>query len=340
MGIYLKNNKKVKIDLKILVQRYWWRVLTILLAAFVFNLGIYVFLSRAQTIPSGVTGIPTLINYIIPSTKKYFSLIYLGINVPLFLIFGRRIKRSFLALTILFMVFQILVQTTIFDQVPVKNFFNEKFVLTAKVNLTGVHDNDPSNLLYTIIGAALIGIGISLSWKAGGSTGGTDIIGYYFSMKSKKNIGFTLSIIGYVTAIVFLVIFAFIQPNVVADADGKKHKVIFGVREISTFIYVFVINYVVDLMYPKYKKVTLSIVSNTPDKILGYFKLIDYWHSYRIERFKSGYTGKQGVKITTSILILESPNLIHDLKFIDPHIWISITDERKIIGKFNTNYVE
>ncbi|WAM06880.1 YitT family protein [Mycoplasmopsis cynos] len=53
--------------------------------------------------------------------------------------------------------------------------------------------------------------------KAGGSTGGTDIIGYYFSTKAKKSVGPVLSIIGFVTAAIFIVIFEFIKPNYLLD---------------------------------------------------------------------------------------------------------------------------
>ncbi|SYV96962.1 Uncharacterised protein, partial [Mycoplasmopsis edwardii] len=48
-------------------------------------------------------------------------------------------------------------------------------------------------------------------------------------------------------------------------------------REVSTFFYILVTNIVINILYPKYKKVSLTIVSSNPEKVLAYFKLINYW---------------------------------------------------------------
>ncbi|WP_117275047.1 YitT family protein [Mycoplasmopsis edwardii] len=375
MGKYLYNTKKEKLSIQILFKRYWYKVLLLLVAAAIFNAGIQIFLNRAETIPSGVTGIPTLIQYVAKDTKKYFALIYLGCNIPLFLLFGFKIKKSFVILTLIFMIFQILTNL-IFTQPTVAQWFEENIKLTEKYDsYTGW-----SNLIYTFIGAMFVAVGIAISWKAGGSTGGTDIVGYYFSTKSKKSVGQVLSIIGFTTAIIFLVIFAFIKPNYLKEEplsiekvlalptneyvelhdykgiaqeeaavtqryqllykNWKESRIYFGMREVSTFFYILVTNIVINILYPKYKKVSLTIVSSNPEKVLAYFKLINYWHSYRIEKYTSGYTGKEGYKIETVMLLLETNNIISDLKKIDSKIWISIKGVSNIVGSFTTDFVE
>lgn len=375
MGKYLHNCQKGKLSFKEIVQRYWLRVLTLFIAALIFNAGIQIFLKPAETIPSGVTGIPTLIQYIVPTTEAYFALIYLACNIPLFVIFARKIKLSFLALTFTFMLFQILTNL-IFTHPVVAEWFKDKIVLTEKY----LPYTNWSNLINTVIGASFIGLGIALAWKAGGSTGGTDIIGYYFSTKAKKSIGQVLSILGFITAMIFLIIFAFIKPNYLKeeplsikqvmnlseidyaqlhDYKGvnqtlaevtKRHEIItknyyeskiyFGMREITTFLYIIVVNLVVNLLYPKYKKVEMTIVSSNPEMVIAYFKLINFWHSYRIEKYISGYTNQEGSKITTVLLALETNNIIDDLKKIDPKVWISVTKVLQISGSFTTDYVE
>ncbi|TNK96977.1 hypothetical protein C4M98_02280, partial [Mycoplasmopsis pullorum] len=69
MGIYLINNDSEKMTLPIIWKVYWKRVLIIFLAALIFNFGAQVFLIKASTVPSGLTGIPTLIQLLIPKTK-------------------------------------------------------------------------------------------------------------------------------------------------------------------------------------------------------------------------------------------------------------------------------
>ncbi|WAM09531.1 hypothetical protein ONA24_06065 [Mycoplasmopsis cynos] len=85
----------------------------------------------------------------------------------------------------------------------------------------------------------------------------------------------------------------------------KDSRIYFGVREVGTILYVFIINIMINLIYPKYKKISMTIVCQDPEKVLTYFKLIKYWHSYRIEKYKSGYTGQNGYKITTIMLLLD-----------------------------------
>lgn len=65
MGKYhLKNlvqPKTRKEQFNYLVNRYWKRVIIVFLASIIFSFGFVGFLSRANTIPSGLTGLPSLI---------------------------------------------------------------------------------------------------------------------------------------------------------------------------------------------------------------------------------------------------------------------------------------
>ncbi|MGN3867784.1 DUF2179 domain-containing protein [Mycoplasmopsis bovis] len=44
--------------------------------------------------------------------------------------------------------------------------------------------------------------------------------------------------------------------------------------------------------------------------------------------------------IETTLLTLETKNLISDIKVIDPKAWISIKPVEQVKGAFNTQYVE
>ncbi|UUD35922.1 YitT family protein [Mycoplasmopsis citelli] len=382
MGEYLINNKEVKLTFDIIFKRYWWRVLLVLAAAFVFNFAIQIFLSRGDTVPSGWTGVPTLLQILIKELRPYFALIFLGANLPLFIIFWNKVKKSFLYLTLTFMISQILANliftqsavyefiTSLINLVPdtldIDSFKDKASVQQALARL----DINPSLLnnknidsisytdkiallkiqwysegrtwpilLYCSIGAFFVGISVALAWKGGGSTGGTDIIAYYFITKTKKSIGGLLSLFGIITASLFLVIWGFVQPNI-ASSDQKNYPPIFGARELSTFMYILISNLVVSLIYPKYKKMKMVIVSNDIEKIINYFKAIEYWHSYQIVDFTSGYDGTTKYKVETVVLLLESKNLICDLKLIEPNAWISLIPVKEVVGKFNTQYVE
>lgn len=390
MGKYYLQNlqyqaKTKKEKFKHLFKNYWKKILVVFFAALLFNFAINTFINRAETIPSGLTGLPIIIVLIFPQVKPYFALIYLAANIPLFLTFGLKAKKSFIFLTLAFMIFQI-PTNFFFTWEPVNNalftWFNlapnwtqsvvvkelaPGLISNESFKVGQVIDNPVSwpILVNGIVGSLLIAMSISLTWKSGGSTGGTDIVAYYFATKSKKNVAGVLTIISIAISLFFMIIFIFAKPHSLVPIDyeiigrsnqfpyyheikvlkidwnGKPlHRDIFGMRELSTLLYIVINNTILALVYPKYKKVKLSISCNNPDAILKYFKQINFWHSYTLRKVKSGYTGNTIVIIESVMLLLETKNLVSDIKIIEPNAWISITPVKWAIGKFNTKYVE
>ncbi|ADE19653.1 YitT family protein [Mycoplasma crocodyli] len=335
MGKHLLNNKTTKLTFRRFFTKYWRRILIVIFASFIFNFGVQLFMDRAQTIPSGLTGIPTLLQYAIPAIKPYFALVYFAVNIPLFLTYGLKIKRSFTWLTIVFMISQILINMVFTNDVVHSNLIRWFELVPGWVNEPGSSITWPI-LIYGSIGSFIIAVSIALTWKAGGSTGGTDIIVYYYSTKSKKNVATMMSLVSFSTATIFLIIFSFVKPNV--DLEGKR--IIFGMRELSTYAYILITNIVLNFLYPKYKKVVLSISCSDPSKVLAYLKLIKYWHGYEVSALTSGYTGKTIYRIESVMLLLETKNMINDLKLVDKSIFVSIQPVKNVIGSFNTNFLE
>ncbi|BAP01214.1 ABC transporter permease protein [Mycoplasmopsis californica HAZ160_1] len=359
-----KNNNKELKGFK--AQRYFIKTFYMFLAAFLFNFGLVVFLRKSETIPSGLSGIPMLISLVHKETAPYFALMYLAFNIPLFAIFGWRIKRSFSLHTLEFMIFQIIIQFFLtFEFVKgasaagwFEKYFNIAPGWEREITINGNLYENPVTwpiLANGLIGSVFVGASIAVAWKFGGSTGGTDIIGFYFSTRRKKSIGVVLSTIAIFTSIVFLLIFAFMKPHansvkVINDvAEGKNiqyfqttnEHVFFGMREVTSFVYIGVVNGLVSLLYPKYKKVTMEIAcAENFDIVLQYFRDIHYWHAYSIQEHTSGYTGKKVYKLTTTLLVLECKNIIKDLRNLHPRVWISIKPVKLTIGHFDTRYVD
>lgn len=355
------------------IKQYFIKTFFMFVSAFVFNFGVVVFLHQAETIPSGLSGLPLLITLIWEPTRPYFALMYLGFNVPLFIIFARKLRRTFLLHTLEFMVFQIIINFSLtfeflHDNKSISDLFNEVFNVAPgwSRDIVIISQNGQKTLLENpttwpilangLIGSVFIGTAIAIAWKFGGSSGGSDLIGYYFSTRKQKNVGVVLSIIAVITSVVFLVIFAFARPHhnsalveVIKYADGKVYnvysdsgqKVWIGMREVTSFLYIVVVTGMITMLYPKYKKVRLEIVCSSGfDVILKYFKDIRYWHAYQISEATSGYTGETVYKIQTIMLFLEAKNIIKDLRNLNPSVWISVNPVNSTLGRFNTHYVD
>lgn len=334
LGKHLIYSRETQLTFKKWFKKFWPRILIVIIAAIFFNFGVQVFLDRSDTIPSGLTGIPILLQLIFPSVRPYFALIYLGVNIPLFLIFWTKIKTSFLGLTLTFMISQIGVNI-IFSIEPIHGYLLQMFNFVSNWTKNNTEVTWPI-LVYGAIGSFFIGISIALTWKVGGSTGGTDIIVYYFTTKSKKNVASIMAIASFSTVLVFLIIYGFVNPHPIS---GDVITII-GMREISTFVYIILVNLTVNILYPKYKKVFVSISCSDPSKVLGYLKLVNYWHGYQVTTLNSGYTGSTIYKIETVMLLLETKNVINDLKLVDSSLFISLSPIKSVIGNFNTNFVD
>ncbi|QBF34923.1 YitT family protein [Mycoplasmopsis phocirhinis] len=347
--------------------QYILRTFYMFLVAILFNFGVIVFLQKSETIPSGLSGIPMLITLVWTKLKPYFAVLYLVSNIPLFLIFWRKTKLSFSLHTLEFMLFQIVINflLTIGGENSVAAWSQKVFNIAPgwEQVIEVIDKNNGTKQLFEnsitwpilangLIGSVFVGVSISLAWKFGGSTGGTDIIAYYFSTKKQKSVSWMLSVFAIGSTIIFLIIFSFARRHlptakIIYLADGTQHyqminqRVVIGMRELTTFVYIIVVNGLISVLYPKYKKVNVEISCGTSfARIIEYFKEIKYWHAYSIFTTQSGYTGEKVYKINTTMLLLETKNIIKDLRAIDQKVWISIKPTYQIHGSFNTHYVD
>jgi len=61
---------------------------------------------------------------------------------------------------------------------------------------------------------------------------------------------------------------------------------------------------------------------------------------YTIRTVESGYSGNKIYIIETVMLLLESKNIILDIKKLTPHSFILVKPVSSVVGKFTTQYVE
>ncbi|WP_029513489.1 YitT family protein [Mycoplasmopsis primatum] len=388
-------NKKRKNVKKRTILLYAKRLFFIFISAIIFNLAVIAFLNRGDTIPSGLSGFPMLAILISKDRgyfelEKYFALLYIGVNLPLLLGFGFKIKKSFTLLTVAFMVFQ-LFTNMIFTTIPqVKDFIHDYInivpgwyklveIKDANNNLVKIYENANSwpVIINGFIGSIFAGTAIAIAWKNGGSTGGTDIIAYYFSTKKQKSVASVLFAVNLSCSTFFLIVFGLAAPHkeainlsTILNSGSIKfpdsnisninsvtlelmknktfddinryvsHATVFGVREFATILYIMINNVVLNILYPKYKKVSIEISTRNLDIFTNYFKQIKYWHAYTIYTAKGGYSNSDTYVITTAMLYLEAKYFVDDLKIVDPSAWIVVRPIEKVYGSFNTSYVD
>ena len=269
-------------------------VFFIFIGCIIASLGVNIFLSHAQLLSGGATGIGLLLEY---SLNIPTGISVLLINIPLLLLSFKKLNRSF----------------TIYTTIGMLCLSVSLMITKPLASYAGIDGLDI--LLYCIYGGVLCGIGYGIVFSRNGSTGGTDIITMLIRKKySNFNIG-TLSF----------------SLNIIIILTGAY---IFGLPQaLYTFISLFIQSFVLDRMLLGFKsKKLLLILTKKEEDIINY--VIQDLHrgvtslvaegEYTHDRKKMLYC------IVTSRQMIELKNAVQS---IDPSAFITIVDISEVRGK-------
>lgn len=301
----------------------------IFFAAALYTIGLQGFLQVAKTFATGVSAFGALPTFIWTDLVPYVSFIILGLNIPILLFFWKKNKRRFMVKTVFFLVVQTALGS-LFIIDDISDIFHHLLHYANLASSTPREEGWPI-IVMALIGSTLIGFSVGLAWKFGGSTGGTDIVTYYYSTKKQKSVGSILFIIS-------LSILAF--SFTVAVSIKQDIRDYWLLTLFSSFSYILVTTAIVNYVYPKYSKVELVITSDKIDEIWKALIKDEYWHSWRVVEYTSGFHKVKKREIRTIIFLLESREIIRFIHSIDPNAWISITEVVKVSGQLNQTVVD
>lgn len=170
------------------VQHRWTRIILAIVGSFIYSFGMNFFVTPAGLYSGGFLGVGQIIRTLLVQTFgldfggiDIAGIIYFGLNIPVYLLAFRSISKHFALKSLL-----CTVCNTIFLSI---------LVPPAEPILYDV-------LASSILGGMIAGAGIGLMLYDGGSSGGTDILGVYFTQKKpgfsvgKANLTFNLLVYG------------------------------------------------------------------------------------------------------------------------------------------------
>lgn len=269
-------------------------VMIIFLGCIIASIGVNIFLSHAQLLSGGATGVGLLIEYTagIPA-----GIIVLLINIPLLIISIKKLSRSFTIYTTIGML------SLSFSLMITKP-------LASVINIDGL-----DLLLYCIYGGVLCGIGYGLVFLRNGSTGGTDIV---TMLIRKRYSNFNIGSLGFSINLIIVITGAFI----------------FGLPQaLYTLISLFIQSLVLDQMLKGFSsKKLLLILTKKETEVINY--VIQDLHRGVTSLLAEGeYTHdrkKMLYCIVTARQMIELKNAVHQ---IDPSAFITIVDISEVKGR-------
>lgn len=260
--------------------------------------GVYSFALTYLVIPNhlfegGVTGITLIIYYLFkiqPSITNFL------INVPLFLIAWKILGKRMLHYSIIGTI-AVTAWLALFEQVPLTIPLEQDLMISS------------------IFAGILMGLGLGIVFRAGGTTGGSDIV----ARIGNKYTRYTMGQIILLFDVLVLVVTVFVSPHI---------------REVLyTLVLVAVVSKVIDLVSDgTISSKGVMIVTNQPHDLAA---AIDSQIKRGITLIKAqGFYSKKETEMVYSVIdksqLQEMKDLIHR---IDPHAFITITDAHEVLGE-------
>lgn len=269
-------------------------VLIIFLGCIIASLGVNVFLSHAQLLSGGATGLGLLVEY---TTNIPAGITLLLINIPLLAVSFKKLSRSFTIYTTIGM---LSLSISLMITKPI----------ASAINIDGL-----DLLLYCIYGGVLCGIGYGLVFLRNGSTGGTDVV---TMLIRKKHSNFNIGSLGFSLNVIIIIIGAFI----------------FGLPQaLYTLISLFIQSIVLDKMLKGFSSKKLLLILTKKEADVINYVIKDLHRGVTSLLAEGEYTHdrkKMLYCIVTARQMVELKNTIYQ---IDPSAFITIVDISEVRGK-------
>lgn len=292
MKLLKKENQDIhileKVETKYRLRRYFELVIGILSISIAFNL----FLLPNDLVFGGVSGLSIIIKELLPIDPSQFIMIAsLILLVVSFLVLGKQETKGSIIGSILFPIF---------------------VGLTANINQ--YINLDTNNLLLSVIfGGILYGFGAGLVFRAGFTTGGTDIVNQIISKYAHVSMG-----------------------NAMLMSDGLivvSGVFFFGVTKL---LYAIIVVYIIGFMTDKVllgisNSKAFYIITNEDEKIRNYI-LNELHHSVTIFNVKGGYSREKDEVLLCVVPTNEYYRLKEGIREIDENSFFVVCDAYEVFG--------
>lgn len=271
-----------------------------------------------------------------------FWLLYFIFNIPLFIFAYLKISKKFALLTIAYVcVSQIfgLCLSFIPNIHDIKIFGSTN---TTEVNI--IQWSKPDQIIPLFFYASLQGLTLgflySVLYMVGSSTGGTDIITFYYA--KVKNISISKLLV--VFNIVCIILSSILGTIVPLFIQGNYHdyfpndisiilQSIFSPNLMFSIIIAIITSLLVGILFPKNRVIQINIYSQKVKEIQEKLLNTGYQHFLTINNTIGGYSWTAEQNIETICLYFQLPEIVSTIRLVDPEALIITQKLADIDGK-------
>ena len=283
----------------------------IIFSAFVYSIGVVLFVSEAKLLASGVSGMSLIIGRLIEESElvnyteaQISGIFYFVLNLPIMVLSFRKFNIKFSILSILHMVF-----TSLFTSILDVN------VLMDIVGISKGWQLD-YRLESALFSGVMCGFATAICYLVGGSSAGVDLLAAYLSSKKQMSVGKINAIVN--ACIITLSIF--LWSDEVLNA-------------LFTLAFIFINASVIDMIFVANRKVVVTIITEKGDEISD---LINSNFTRGVTRIKAigNYTKREKDFLYIACTSNEALEIADLAKQIDEHSFTSVSNAQRISGYF------
>ncbi len=269
-------------------------ILTVILSAFIYSIGMNVFVNSGNLFPGGFAGLSRLLSQVLlrfSNINISFSIIYFCLNLIITLIVWKKIGHKFIILSVF--------------------WYSLTSMFTSLIPYYTI-TQDP--LLISVFGGLINGFAIGMALRSNASSGGTDFIAIYLSMK--YNMPTWNWILG--------------ANGVILVCAG----LLFGWNQaLYSIIFQFVSTEIVNSLHQRYKLTKINVVTNIPDAICdAVFHTCR--HGVTKVKCEGGYTDEEHWLLLMTINTYQLKDVIDSIRKADSKAFITINHVERIIGNY------
>lgn len=273
----------------------YFRIIIVIIASLLYAWNLCCFAKSADLLPGGISGVSLLLQHIIKSIF-HVTVPYSVFNILLNL-FPVYIGFRYIGKKFtLYSILTILLSSVFVDILP-------DYIFTTDI------------LLISIFGGLINGFAIALCLNVGTTTGGTDFISIYMSQQKGMD---AWNYILFGNVIILLIAGAMFGWSIA----------------LYSIIYQFCSTQIIQMLYKRYQKETLFIISDKSDEI---YRLIKDTTNHDATLFHGigCYEAKEKEMIYSVINTDARRQLIPLIHSVDPHAFINVVKTEELAGRFH-----
>ncbi len=240
------------------------------------------------------------------------SIVYFVFNIPVFILGWLKIGKRFTVFSII--------------NVGLASLFIS--LIPVGWETAVIYDSQLTRTLYAGI---LAGFSAAIAFKANVSSGGMDIIAYYFANRKSEGVG-KYNVTFNLVVVSFYFILNLIHPSTTITNPNVTNVNIAITSFISSVTYLVMTSFVIDLINVRNKKAQVQVITSNDE--LAKILISNFPHGATSVKGVGVYSNNEKNVIYMTVSSNEVTDVVHLIQQVDAHAFVNVAELRQVFGKF------